>query len=408
MELTFCHSSLRLPAISPSCCKASSHNSRLITIKPVTENIKPFGSLSKYCGDKVIRPVGIHGESRFSRFLIYGQHKRNSIQTCAQNESDGSDPILLKAQDEANSILARVSRFGSACFKFVRPFVMLQVLITASSLFARVLVENPQLFKWSLLFKAIPGLIAVLLCQAYSSCINQIYDVDIDRINKQYLPVTSGDLSMKQAWFLVIFEVLVGILILRLMNADRITTSMYYLGLLLATLYSTPPFRFKESPVATSIVIPLTGGVIQNLGVFYATRASLGLPFCWSPSIVFITTFATLYCTVFSIMKDITDMEGDMKHNIRTFPVIFGPRKIAMFSIGILLVNYIGATAAAIYMPQAFKSYVVLPAHIILAIWLVFQAWKLDNANYAKEASAKFYLLLWSLLMLEYLLFPFM
>ncbi|EXB75187.1 Homogentisate phytyltransferase 2 [Morus notabilis] len=168
------------------------------------------------------------------------------------------------------------------------------------SLFARVLVENPQLFKWSLLFKAIPGLIAVLLCQAYNNCINQIYDVDIDRINKQYLPIASGDLSMKQAWFLVIFEALIGILILRLMNADRITTSTY---------------------------------------------------------------------------------------NIRTFSVIFGPKKIVSLSVGILLINYIGAITAAIYMPQA---------------------WKLDNANYAKEASANFYLFLWKLVTLEYLLFPFM
>ncbi|XP_024022813.1 homogentisate solanesyltransferase, chloroplastic [Morus notabilis] len=407
MELTFCHSSLRLPAISPSCCKASSHNSRLITIKPITKNIKPFGSLSRNCGDKVIRPVGIHGESRFSRFLIYGQHKRNSIQACAQNESDGSDPIRLKVQDEADSILARVSRFGFACFKFVRPFAMFPLLITASSLFARVLVENPQLFKWSLLFKAIPGLIAVLLCQAYNNCINQIYDVDIDRINKQYLPIASGDLSMKQAWFLVIFEALIGILILRLMNADRITTSTYYLSLLLATSYSVPPFRFKKFSVATSILIPLTSGII-NTGVFYATRASLGLPFCWSPSLVFITTFTTLFFTVISNIKDITDMEGDMKYNIRTFSVIFGPKKIVSLSVGILLINYIGAITAAIYMPQAFKSYVVLPAHIILAIWLLFQAWKLDNANYAKEASANFYLFLWKLVTLEYLLFPFM
>lgn len=51
----------------------------------------------------------------------------------------------------------------------------------ASCVFARVLVDNSHLFKWSLLLKAFPGLIAVMLAYAYSNGLNQIFDVDIDR-----------------------------------------------------------------------------------------------------------------------------------------------------------------------------------------------------------------------------------
>ncbi|EXC03824.1 Homogentisate phytyltransferase 2 [Morus notabilis] len=241
-----------------------------------------------------------------------------------------------------------------------------------------------------LILPSFPGLIAVMLANAYNIGINQIYDVDIDRVNKPYLPIAAGDLSLKQAWFLVIFDVLVGLFILWLMKADVITTSLYCLGLLSGILYSVPPFRFKESPIATLIVIPLQGGVIQNVGILYATRSSLGLPLCCSPSIVFITTFVTLFCTVISFMKDITDVEGDLKHNIRTFPVIFGPRNVTFFGTGMLLLNYVGTIAAAIYMPQAFKRHVVLPVHLILALSLLFQVGKLENANYTKILSWAF------------------
>lgn len=58
---------------------------------------------------------------------------------------------------------------------------------------------------------------------------------------------------MKQAWILVAFDLLAGISILRFMNADLITTSLYCLGLFFATVYSAPPIRFKRNSLATSI-----------------------------------------------------------------------------------------------------------------------------------------------------------
>ncbi|GMN38983.1 hypothetical protein TIFTF001_008221 [Ficus carica] len=125
--------------------------------------------------------------------------------------------------------------------------------------------------------------------------------------------------------------------------------------------------------------------VLNNIGITYATRASIGLPFSWSAPVVFITTFATFFFIVISIMKDISDIEGDMKHNIRTFPAVFGCRNATLFSTGILLVNYIGAIMAGIFMPQAFKWYLMVPVHAILALWLLFQARKLDKENYSQE-----------------------
>lgn len=79
----------------------------------------------------------------------------------------------------------------------------------------------------------------------------------ISRVNKTYLPIPARDLSLKQAWFLVIFDLIVSISILWLMNADLITTSLAFLFYFFGTLYSAPPFRFKRSSTATLIVLPL-------------------------------------------------------------------------------------------------------------------------------------------------------
>ncbi|XP_024021575.1 homogentisate solanesyltransferase, chloroplastic [Morus notabilis] len=374
MELTISHSSFRVATIISLRCKASSHQNRLMPMfKSTPKDIKSANFLLKCSANQLILPVGLYEESRFSKSFLLGQNKRNSFcRACSQVESSGSDPVF-----------AKVLRFGSTCYKFARPYAMRQAIISTICLFARVFVENKQLFKWSLLFKAFPGLIAIILAHAYYNGINQIFDVDIDRINKPYLPIPSGELSLKQAWFLMIFSVLTGLSIFQLMKADRITTSLYCFGLLLATLYSAPPFRFKGSSIATAIVIPLIS-ITNCIGILYATRVSLGLPFWWSPPIVFITTFAVMFFVVICIIKDIPDVEGDMKNNIRTFAAIFGARNITILGTGILVINYIATIGAAIYMPQVFKRSLMLPVHSTLALLLLFQARKLDKTNYTK------------------------
>lgn len=414
MELSLSFSSLRLPAVIRRSCKASSHENRLIPIISSTtkNNIQLSSNFPSKCSatNKLNLP-GIYGESLSSKPLLVGQHKRNSVRAAQVDSADSDHPVLAKAPVNSaglDSVLHNVSRFAVGCYKFARPYALHQAILSNICLYARVLVENPQFFKWHVLLKAFPGYIAIILAYAYYNGINQIFDIDIDRVNKPYLPIPAGDISLKEAWFLMIFDVVVGLLILRWMNADLITTSLYCLGLVLATFYSTPPFRFKASSLATIIVIPLITGIIQNVGVLYAARTSLGLPFWWSPSTVFITAFVTVFFVPVSLIKDLTDVEGDMKHNIRTFTAMIGHRNIAFISTGLLLVNYIGAMAASIYMPQAFNRHVMLPFHAILSLWLLFEAWNLDKANYAKEASANFFQFLWKLLGLEFIMFPFM
>lgn len=141
--------------------------------------------------------------------------------------------------------------------------------------------------------------------------------------------------------------------------------------------------------------------------MYYATTAALGLSFQWSSPVAFITTFVTLFALVIAITKDLPDVEGDRKFQISTLATKLGVRNIAFLGSGLLLANYIGAVVAAIYMPQAFRSSLMIPVHTILALCLVFQAWLLEKANYTKEAISAYYQFIWNLFYAEYLIFPF-
>ncbi|XP_024024440.1 homogentisate solanesyltransferase, chloroplastic-like [Morus notabilis] len=318
MELTISqYTSLKVPPFISSRFKASSYVNRLnIPIKPTTKlDTKSSNFPSKLCStNKLNQPIGLYGESRFSKPLLFGQHNRNYSRACTQLEFEGSDPVLHKDQPEsvAPNLVAKVSHFGSVFYKFARPYTTIQVSISSICIFARVMVENKHLFQWSMLLKAFPGLISIILANVYITGINQIFDADIDRMNKPYLAIPAGDLSLKQAWILTIFSAIGGQLILWLMNANLITTCSFSLTLLLVTMYSAPPFWFKGSSVATLISVPLMS-TIHHAGVLYAATTSLGLPFQWSPPNVFIITFVELFYLVACLTKDITDIEGDMR-----------------------------------------------------------------------------------------------
>ena len=86
------------------------------------------------------------------------------------------------------------------------------------------------------------SLFVALACNLFITGINQIYDVDIDKINKPNLPIVTGELSAANAKKIVLLS-----LISSLSVAFYLST--YYGGLIaliaiLGWAYSAPPIRF--------------------------------------------------------------------------------------------------------------------------------------------------------------------
>ena len=52
--------------------------------------------------------------------------------------------------------------------------------------------DSNQALDWGLLPRALLGVLALLCGNGYIVGINQLYDVDIDMVNKPYLPIAAG------------------------------------------------------------------------------------------------------------------------------------------------------------------------------------------------------------------------
>ena len=59
---------------------------------------------------------------------------------------------------------------------------------------------RPAASPWSVVLTVVLGSLCASFMNAASNAINQIYDLEIDRLNKPNRPLVTGALSMREAW----------------------------------------------------------------------------------------------------------------------------------------------------------------------------------------------------------------
>ena len=146
--------------------------------------------------------------------------------------------------------------------------------------------------------------------------INQIYDIEIDRINKPYLPLASGEFSTATATAVVL---LTGALSLSIGIASASPPLLATLlgSLVLGIAYSTdvPLLRWKRHPVAAAMCILAVRAVLVQLGFFFHIQhKALGIAsnaFALTRPVLFATGFMLIFSVVIALFKDIPDVEGD-------------------------------------------------------------------------------------------------
>ncbi|KAF9590647.1 hypothetical protein IFM89_035965, partial [Coptis chinensis] len=171
----------------------------------------------------------------FTKSIPSRRTRHFSVWGSTQVGDAGSDDPLLK----------KFLVFKDAFWRFLRPHTIRGTALGSVALVSRALIENTDLIKWPLLFKALCGVFA-LICGSMHFV--------VCRVNKPYLPIAVGDLSVQSAWSLVLFVAVAGVSIVSF-NFGPFITSLYCLGLFLGTIYSVPPFRMKKYLVAAFLII---------------------------------------------------------------------------------------------------------------------------------------------------------
>jgi hypothetical protein len=127
--------------------------------------------------------------------------------------------------------------FLAAFWKFLRPHTIRGTILGSLAVTSKAIMENPAAIDWGLLPRAMLGVLALLCGNGYIVGINQIYDVEIDAVNKPYLPVAAGELGFTQAWAICIVLAAAGLGITTF-NFGSLIAKLYAFGLFLGTIYS--------------------------------------------------------------------------------------------------------------------------------------------------------------------------
>mmetsp|Transcript_1307 Transcript_1307/g.2164 ORF Transcript_1307/g.2164 Transcript_1307/m.2164 type:complete len:435 (-) Transcript_1307:519-1823(-) len=210
----------------------------------------------------------------------------------------------------------------------------------------------------ALTYAAVPS----LLMNLYITGLNQITDVEIDKINKPYLPIAKGDLKKSTAIGVVLAAVVVS-LIMSVCNPVLSTSGLQVAlwgSFVLGTVYSLPPFRLKRHPLLAAFCIVAVRGTIINAGfyshalsaAFSSTKeaaAGFGVLHCllndWKCA--FSSLFFGVFGIVIALMKDVPDADGDRIFDIKSFTVRIGQKRVFR-TMKNLLVALFGVSGGAL------------------------------------------------------------
>lgn len=290
----------------------------------------------------------------------------------------------------------------SSFWKFSRPHTILGTSLSVFALYFITLAVNQSFISVDNLKELLGAWTACLCGNIYIVGLNQLYDVEIDRVNKPDLPLASGQFSLKQGQWIVGLTGFAAIIIASFVGFWLWLT--VGISLLIGTAYSVPPIRLKRFPLLAAFCILTVRGIIVNLGLFLQFNGVLTLP-VFIPSVVWILTFFVLIFTIaIAVFKDVPDLEGDKKYQIQTFTLIWGPSVIFNLTRWVITVCYLGMALVGILGLGLINAPFFVGFHLVLLGLLWWRSRDVDLTQ--KSAIAEFYQFIWKLFFLEYILFP--
>ncbi len=207
--------------------------------------------------------------------------------------------------------------------KLIAHIIILRPLNLTIGAFAVIITASilKQTGKVSVWFTA---LIVVVCYNAAANAINDYFDLETDKINQPNRPLVTGDVKPQTALFLAIILFIIGT-VLAFILPFTATFIAVAIALPMMIFYS---IWFKGMPLAGNFIISL----ILGLTFLFAGAALQNLEAMIIPALL-----AFGLTIVRELVKDISDVVGDQKAKLKTFPIVVGVKKawvlVSVFAI---------------------------------------------------------------------------
>jgi geranylgeranylglycerol-phosphate geranylgeranyltransferase len=206
-----------------------------------------------------------------------------------------------------------------------------------------------------LLYLFICGYITYFLVAAGGNVVNDIYDIEIDKINRPHRALPSGRMTVKQAWWFVALLSILGI-IFAWIPGRPVSAIIVIIFEIIGYLYAS---RVKTLGIAGNFMVAFSfafgviyGSTIYAEVVGLLTSNPLPIP-TW---LFFFTAFLILQAR--ETIKGAEDVEGDEKRDVRTIARVYGYWPAAVVA-GVL--NFLGVLSFTLVWIWGYANLVLWP-----------------------------------------------
>ncbi|PWI49042.1 hypothetical protein CEE45_03765 [Candidatus Heimdallarchaeota archaeon B3_Heim] len=172
---------------------------------------------------------------------------------------------------------------------------------------------------WYIVF----GCITTGFISAYGYAINDIFDIEIDKINVPHRPIPSGSVSLKGAKWFSIITLALGFVFAVLI--DFVAVLLALSGGILLYLYAA---RFKRSGFPGNLIVALLAAIPFIFGGFVTQSYN---------TLIYPASFAFLINLGRELIKDIEDVYGDKLENVQSIALRYGVKPARNLAYIILL-----------------------------------------------------------------------
>ncbi|QCE05841.1 homogenitisate phytyltransferase [Vigna unguiculata] len=322
--------------------------------------------------------------------FIYKENDKKYIPKAIPKESFASEPRPYQPKH----VVASVKHFFVTLFWFCYPYTMfgrILCTISASLLAVERLSDISPLFFIGILQILLP----FTLIDLYVNGVNQLYDLEIDKINKPFLPLPSGAFSFKTGVIVTASSAILGFFTSYMIGSWPLFWGLLFFFLIWSG-YSIkgPLLRWKKNPLLAAICIFSTMTFIFPLSFFYHMKTFvLKKAGVFPKPLMFSVVFMSLYSLGISLFKDIPDIEGDKAFGIESFSTRLGQKRVFWICVSIFESAFGVAFLAGLSSPFLWVKILTGLGNAILGSILWYRA-KFVNLN-DRASIRSYYMLIW-------------
>jgi geranylgeranylglycerol-phosphate geranylgeranyltransferase len=248
-----------------------------------------------------------------------------------------------------------------AFVSILRPQNLFIGSLTVISGFAVAYVHNPVGVFSSYLTLLVVGYLIYSLVAGAGNTVNDIMDIEIDRINRPHRALPSGRMAIRQAWIYVTFLTVLAVIV---------SIFVGLLSFMLVTFFIVVGFAYaakgKILGIAGNFMVAFSFafGVLFGSFIYGETVGAIIIPV---PSwLFFLTAFMILQAR--ETIKGAEDVEGDELRNVRTIARVYGYRAAAAVAA---ILNFVGIACYNLIWFWGFASWNLWPL-LLLGSAIVF------------------------------------